>query len=105
MSTPELNLNPEEEDQLFRLLRQLDLTPDASQRAIAAALGVSLGRLNAQLRSAADIGLIKITERAGPDKRQRFAYALTTRGGAEKPALPTNFSPENSTNMTRSTPN
>jgi hypothetical protein len=40
-----------EEDLLFRLLRQLDAAPDASQRATAGALGVSLGRLNALLRA------------------------------------------------------
>ncbi|PYG31194.1 bifunctional sulfate adenylyltransferase/adenylylsulfate kinase [Pelagimonas varians] len=74
---------PEEEDLLFRMLRQLDVASDASQRATASALGVSLGRLNAQLRAATEMGLVKITERGGPDKRQRFAYAITSRGAAE----------------------
>lgn len=74
---------PEEEDLLFRMLRQLDVASDASQRATASALGVSLGRLNAHLRAATEMGLIKITERGGPDKRQRFAYAITSRGAAE----------------------
>ncbi|MGX9357055.1 bifunctional sulfate adenylyltransferase/adenylylsulfate kinase [Roseobacteraceae bacterium S113] len=77
----------DDEEQLFCLLRQLDRAPDASQRTIAAALGVSLGGLNAQLRAAADAGLINITDRAGPDRRQRFAYALTSRGAAEKARL------------------
>ena len=77
----------EEEDQLFRLLRQLDSAPEASQRAIAGAIGVSLGRLNAKLRAAADAGLIRISERDGPDKRQRFAYGLTAKGAAEKNRL------------------
>ena len=80
-----------EEDQLFRLLRQLDLAPDASQRATAEALGISLGRLNAQLRAASDAGLIKISTRPGPDKRQRFAYALTSRGAVEKVRLTDRF--------------
>ena len=82
---------PDEEDRLFHLLRQLDLAPDASQRDTAAALGISLGRLNAELRSAADEGLIKITDRKGPDKRQRYAYALTSRGAAEKARLTDSF--------------
>ncbi|GAA5065567.1 bifunctional sulfate adenylyltransferase/adenylylsulfate kinase [Roseibacterium beibuensis] len=80
-----------EDDQLFRLLRQLDAAPDASQRATAQALGISLGRLNAQLRAVADAGFVKITDRAGPDKRQRFAYALTSRGAAEKARLTDRF--------------
>jgi len=80
-----------EDDQLFRLLRQLDAAPDASQRATAQALGISLGRLNAQLRAVADAGFVKISDRAGPDKRQRFAYALTSRGAAEKARLTDRF--------------
>ncbi|WP_298911273.1 bifunctional sulfate adenylyltransferase/adenylylsulfate kinase [uncultured Aliiroseovarius sp.] len=87
MSSTEAKPNPEEEDQLFRLLRQLDTAPEASQRAIASAIGVSLGRLNALLRAAVDAGLITISERDGPDKRQRFAYTLTARGASEKVRL------------------
>ncbi|MCR9112931.1 MAG: winged helix-turn-helix transcriptional regulator, partial [Rhodobacteraceae bacterium] len=79
------------EDQLFRLLRQLDIAPEASQRETAAAIGISLGRLNALLRQAVDAGFIRISERPGPDKRQRFAYALTTRGAAEKMRLTDQF--------------
>ncbi|MGH1415602.1 MAG: bifunctional sulfate adenylyltransferase/adenylylsulfate kinase [Pelagimonas sp.] len=82
---------PEEEDLLFRLLRQLDVASDASQRAIASALGVSLGRMNAQLRAATEAGLVKITQRDGPDKRQRFDYAITTRGAAEQIRLRDKF--------------
>jgi len=81
----------DEEDQLFRLLRQLDRAPDASQRATAAALDVSLGHLNAQLKSAADAKLIAISQRAGPDKRQRFAYVITAQGAALKNSLTDRF--------------
>ena len=81
----------DDETELFRLLRQLDAAPEASQRATASALGVSLGLLNNRLKAAEKAGFISITERAGPDKRQRFAYALTTRGGAEKNRLTDRF--------------
>ncbi|MEP2783729.1 MAG: bifunctional sulfate adenylyltransferase/adenylylsulfate kinase [Pseudoruegeria sp.] len=82
---------PEEEDLLFRLLRQLEIAPEGSQRSTSTALGISLGRLNALLRSAEEIRLIKINERAGPDKRRRFEYVLTTRGAAEKIRLTDQF--------------
>ncbi len=80
-------MSNEDEDHLFRLLRQLDLTPDASQRALAAAVGISLGRLNAQLRAATDAGFIKIMDHDSADKRKRVAYAITSRGGSEKNRL------------------
>ncbi|RFU12754.1 bifunctional sulfate adenylyltransferase/adenylylsulfate kinase [Rhodobacteraceae bacterium W635] len=82
-STPTLP----EDDLLFRLLRQLDTAPEASQRTTAAALGVSLGRLNAVLRAVTEAGLVEVTDRDSTDKRQRFAYALTSRGAAEKTRL------------------
>ncbi|WP_299352268.1 bifunctional sulfate adenylyltransferase/adenylylsulfate kinase [uncultured Shimia sp.] len=81
----------DEEDLLFRLLRQLDAAPGASQRSTATALGISLGRLNAQLRANVDAGLITISDRSGPDKRQRFAYTLTSRGATEKTRLTDKF--------------
>jgi sulfate adenylyltransferase len=91
MSAPATRPALPEEAQLFLLLRQLDLQPDVSQRATAGALGISLGSLNAQLRAASEAGLITVRDRAGPDRRQRFAYALTTRGATEKSRLSTRF--------------
>jgi sulfate adenylyltransferase len=86
-STPPLP----EEDQLFRLLRQLDLAPEASQRATAEALGISLGRLNSYLRAVTQAGFITKSNRPGPDRRQRFTYALTMRGASEKLRLTDRF--------------
>ncbi|MBR9864498.1 MAG: bifunctional sulfate adenylyltransferase/adenylylsulfate kinase [Rhodobacteraceae bacterium] len=83
--------NHDEEDQLFRLLRQIDRSSDASQRALAAGIGVSLGRLNALLKSATEARLVRISDRNGPDKRQRFTYTLTSRGEAEKIRLTDRF--------------
>ncbi|MCK8482812.1 bifunctional sulfate adenylyltransferase/adenylylsulfate kinase [Aliiroseovarius sp. S2029] len=91
MTSHPVKANSAEEDQIFRLLRQLDLAPDASQRAIAAAIGISLGRLNALLRNCADRGLVRVSERAGPDKRPRFAYSITSQGAAEKVRLRDTF--------------
>ncbi|MEL6609723.1 MAG: bifunctional sulfate adenylyltransferase/adenylylsulfate kinase [Pseudomonadota bacterium] len=91
MTTPVKQPSLEEEDQLFRLLRQLDTAPDASQRAMAASLGLSLGRVNTLLRRAADRGFIKVMDRNSTDKRQRYAYALTPRGGSEKNRLTNQF--------------
>ncbi len=80
-----------DEDLMFRLLRQLDAQPGASQRATSQALGVSLGWLNKALRAATQAGLITVADRTGPDSRQRFAYGLTPRGAAEKARLTNRF--------------
>ncbi len=82
---------PESDDQLFRLLRQLDQASGVTQRAMAQEIGVSLGRLNTLLRQATDAGFVQVNDMDGPDKRQRFSYALTTRGAAEKNRLTDQF--------------
>ena len=84
-------VNPDHDDQLFRLLRQLDGGPQSNQRATAQAIGVSLGRLNALLRAATDAGFVCVSDHDGPDKRQRYVYSLTIRGGAEKNRLTDQF--------------
>ncbi|MEO0655519.1 MAG: bifunctional sulfate adenylyltransferase/adenylylsulfate kinase, partial [Pseudomonadota bacterium] len=84
-------LTSDQEDQLFRLLRQLDAAPDASQRATAQALGISLGRLNSQLHTAVEAGFVRLTDRNSPDRRQRVAYALTSKGAAQKARLVDRF--------------
>lgn len=76
-----------DEEALFLLLRQLDKQPDASQRVTAAALDVSLGALNTQLKAAVNAGFIQISDRNSSDKRQRYAYVITARGAAEKTRL------------------
>ncbi len=88
---PPATLSLPDDDMLFRLLRQLDAAPDAPQRETAEALNVSLGRLNALLRSVAAAGLVRVGDRKGPDRRHRFAYALTPRGAAEKARLVDTF--------------
>ncbi len=76
---------------MFRLLRQLDTAPGASQRAMAQAIGVSLGRLNALLRTATQSGLVTVANRNAADKRSRFEYPLTARGAATKNQLTDQF--------------
>ena len=45
MNAPQTPAFLPDEDALFRVLRQLDRVPEASQRATAEALGLSLGKL------------------------------------------------------------
>ena len=91
MNAPQTSAFLPDEDALFRVLRQLDRVPEASQRATAEALGLSLGKLNALLQAAQAAGFIRITDRDSTDRRQRFAYALTAKGGAEKSRLADRF--------------
>ena len=66
MAPPKAKPITDEDGNVFRLLRQLDLAPEASQRSIAEALGLSLGTLNTRLKSAEAAGFIKISDREFP---------------------------------------
>lgn len=89
-ATPPLRAALQEEVR-FRVLRLLQNNPEMSQRELAAALGVSLGRVNYVLKALVEKGLVKFANfSAAPDKR-RYAYVLTPRGLAEKAALTGRF--------------
>ena len=91
MTLATAHLSEDEQDQVFRLLREIDLAEASTQRALAAAVGLSLGRLNTLLRMATETGLVETAERDGPDRRQRVAYHLTSRGATEKLRLTDTF--------------
>ncbi len=78
-------------DLLFRLLRQIDAAPHASQRTTAQALGISLGGLNTALRAATQGGFVQVVDRDSTDRRKKVAYALTPKGAAERARLVDSF--------------
>ena len=70
--------------QRFELLKLLQDQPQTSQRDLAQAMGVSLGKANYCLKALMDKGLVKLENfRKNPNKRQ-YAYLLTVAGLEEK---------------------
>ena len=68
----------------LEILKLLDAQPQMSQRDLAQAMGVSLGKANYCLNALMEKGLVKLERfRANPDKRQ-YAYLLTPAGMKEK---------------------
>jgi len=66
--------------QRLELLKLLQDQPQMSQRDLAQAMGVSLGKANYCLKALMDKGLVKLERfRANPDKRY-YAYLLTPAG-------------------------
>ena len=91
MNTDNTNEMTNEAETLFRLLRQVDLAPEASQRVSASTIGISLGRFNTLLKSAIASKLVRINESDSADKRKRDAYVLTPKGAATKARLTDQF--------------
>ena len=77
--------------QRFEILKLLQAKPQMSQRELAKAMGVSLGKANYCLRAVMEKGLVKLENfRQNPDKRQ-YAYLLTKAGLEEKTRITMDF--------------
>lgn len=71
----------------YRVLALVEANPTITQRALAQALGVSVGRVNYGLRALIDKGFIKVSNFKRSETKLAYAYLLTTRGVTEKSAL------------------
>ncbi len=79
------------EDTDLELLRQLDSQAAASQRDLAARLGMSVGKINYCLRALIDKGWIKANNFRRADNKWAYAYLLTPAGAKAKMQLTRDF--------------
>ena len=76
--------HPHSEETRYRILSYLAEHPDASQRELAAELGVSLGKVNYCLQALVQKGWVKMANFRRSPKKLAYAYILTPRGIEEK---------------------
>jgi EPS-associated MarR family transcriptional regulator len=79
------------EETHLRVLRLLESNPAMSQRELAEALGVSLGKTNYCLRALLDKGLIKMRNFRNSQNKAAYAYYLTPAGIRRKAGLTAAF--------------
>jgi EPS-associated MarR family transcriptional regulator len=79
------------DDLRYRVLKQLETNPAISQRELADAMGVSLGRANYCLRALIEKGLVKVDNFRRKDNKLAYAYLLTPAGIADKVAVTRRF--------------
>lgn len=82
---------PQNENTRFTVLRLLQTNPQMTQRDLAQALGVSLGKTNYCLKALLDKGLLKVHNFQNSQRKLAYAYLLTPSGIAEKAALTGRF--------------
>uniref|UniRef100_UPI00333F155A MarR family EPS-associated transcriptional regulator n=1 Tax=Castellaniella defragrans TaxID=75697 RepID=UPI00333F155A len=75
----------------LKVLRLLESDPSLSQRELAEALGVSLGKTNYCIRALLDKGLIKMQNFRNSQNKLSYAYLLTPAGIAAKAELAADF--------------
>ena len=76
-----------QDDVRYRVLAMIVANPAITQRALAAALGLSLGRVNYGLRALVEKGLVKVNNFKQSETKLTYAYLLTPSGVIEKSAL------------------
>ena len=75
----------------LQILRALEANPDASQRDLARALGVSLGKVNYCLRALIEKGVLKARNFKNSRNKLAYMYQLTPKGIEEKSQLTLEF--------------
>ena len=75
----------------LRVLRLLEANPQMTQRELAEALGVSLGKTNFCIKALFEKGLIKLQDFQSNRHKLAYSYLLTPTGIAEKSAITARF--------------
>ena len=75
----------------YRLLKLLEANPEISQRELADAMGVSLGKINYCLRAVIERGWIKAKNFTKSQNKRAYAYYLTPKGVTEKAKVTVRF--------------
>lgn len=83
--------DPLHEESHLKVLRLLESDPSLNQRALARALGLSLGKTNYCVRALLDKGLIKMQNFRNSDNKLAYAYLLTPAGVVAKAELTRQF--------------
>lgn len=78
---PDNDTNPSAHLELLRLLEQ---HPEHSQRQLAGALGVSLGKTHYLLKALLSKGWVKVQNFKRSDHKSGYLYVLTTRGISQR---------------------
>jgi EPS-associated MarR family transcriptional regulator len=75
----------------YKLLKLLEPNPALSQREVARALGISLGKVNYCLRALVEKGWIKAANFKNSRNKSAYMYLLTPRGIEEKTRVTAEF--------------
>ena len=75
----------------YKILKHLEDNPEMSQRELAGALGISLGRVNYCVQALIEKGLLKANNFRNSRNKKAYAYLLTPRGIEEKARITVEF--------------
>ena len=79
------------EDTHYNVLRLIEENPQITQRELAIAMGVSLGKVNYCLKAVLEKGWVKANNFKNSNNKMAYAYLLTPKGIEAKTALSLQF--------------
>ena len=88
---PSSQISSDNDEIQLRVLRLLEANPQMTQRELAEALGVSLGKTNFCIKALFEQGLIKLQNFQSSRHKLAYSYLLTPTGIAEKSAITARF--------------
>ena len=75
----------------YKILKLVEANPEISQRELAEALGVSLGKTNFCLKALIKVGMLKAINFKNNKNKLAYMYLLTPKGIEEKAVITTRF--------------
>jgi EPS-associated MarR family transcriptional regulator len=75
----------------LKVLRHIEVNPEVTQRELASALGVSLGKANYCLKALMDKGFIKARNFRNSNNKRAYLYKLTPTGIEAKARISVSF--------------
>ncbi|QVL50213.1 MAG: MarR family EPS-associated transcriptional regulator [Thiocapsa sp.] len=79
------------DDLHYRVLKHLEANPEATQRDLAKALGISLGSTNYCVRAVVDQGWVKVQNFRRSNNKLAYAYLLAPQGIEAKARITARF--------------
>jgi EPS-associated MarR family transcriptional regulator len=80
-----------ESEEVLRLLREINKSPEMTQRELSSSLGISLGKVNFLLNALIDKGHVKVDNFKKSNNKSAYLYFLTPKGAEEKARITYRF--------------
>lgn len=80
-----------ETEEVLKVLREIAITPEMTQRELSSRLGISLGKVNFLVNALIQTGLVKAHNFKNSNNKKAYLYYLTPRGFEEKAKITYRF--------------
>jgi EPS-associated MarR family transcriptional regulator len=84
-------MSPQTQETHLKVLRHLEDNPDVTQRELAEALGISLGKANYCMKALINKGMIKAKNFKNSANKRAYLYVLTPKGIEAKARISVKF--------------